>query len=93
MLSPAKRWGLHRTTVAEHLRRFGVEIRQRGVPAGKLDEAIQLYREGWSCWRLAKHYDYYRLADEHVRQLLEVSLSHSQHSPAMHPERGHGDGA
>jgi DNA-binding transcriptional ArsR family regulator len=36
---------------------------------------------------------YYRLADEHVRLLLEVSLSHSEHSPAMHPERGHGDGA
>jgi len=34
----------------------------------KLDEAIRLYREGWSCWRLAKHYD---CDDEPVRQTLK----------------------
>jgi hypothetical protein len=42
MLVLAKRWRLHRTTVAEHLRRAGVEIRQRGIPLEKLDEAIRL---------------------------------------------------
>jgi DNA-directed RNA polymerase specialized sigma24 family protein len=62
------RWELHRTTVAEHLRRAGVAVRQRGVPAEKLDEAMQLYREGWSCWRLAKRYD---CDEETVRQTLK----------------------
>lgn len=32
---------------------------------------------------------YYRLADSHVGMLLEVSLSHSRHTSAIHPERGH----
>lgn len=30
---------------------------------------------------------YYQLADAHVRMLLDVTLSHSEHSPALHPER------
>ena len=68
MLALAKRWGLHRTTVAEHLRRAGVGIRQRGIPAEKLNEAIRLYTEGWSCQRLAERYD---CDDETVRQTLK----------------------
>ena len=67
MLALGKKWGLHRTTVTEHLRRAGVAVRPRGIPAEKLDEAIRLYREGWSCWRLAKRYD---CAGETVRQTL-----------------------
>jgi hypothetical protein len=69
MLALARRWKLRRTTVAEHLKRAGVEVRQRGVPADKLDEAIRLYREGWSCRRLAKHYG---CDDETVRQTLKT---------------------
>jgi DNA-binding transcriptional ArsR family regulator len=30
---------------------------------------------------------YYRLEDAHVRMLLDVALSHTQHTTAMHPER------
>jgi hypothetical protein len=45
MLAVAKRWGLYRTTVAEHLPRAGVAVRRRCIPADKLDEAIRLYAE------------------------------------------------
>lgn len=31
---------------------------------------------------------YYRLADAHVRLLIDVAMSHTQHVEAMHPERG-----
>ena len=30
---------------------------------------------------------YYRLADAHVRMLLDLALTHTQHTQAMHPER------
>jgi ArsR family transcriptional regulator, lead/cadmium/zinc/bismuth-responsive transcriptional repressor len=30
---------------------------------------------------------YYRLEDTHVRMLLDVALTHSQHTRAVHPER------
>src|SRR5258708_40101408 len=30
---------------------------------------------------------YYRLEDAHVRLLLDVALTHSQHTRAVHPER------
>jgi DNA-binding transcriptional ArsR family regulator len=30
---------------------------------------------------------YYRLEDEHVRELLGLALSHAQHTHALHPER------
>jgi DNA-binding transcriptional ArsR family regulator len=33
---------------------------------------------------------YYRLADSHVRMLLEVSLSHSRHTTVSHPEHRRG---
>lgn len=36
---------------------------------------------------------YYRLADAHVRLLLDVALTHIGHAPAAsHPERDNGDG-
>jgi DNA-binding transcriptional ArsR family regulator len=31
---------------------------------------------------------YYRLEDAHVRMLLDLALAHSQHTQALHPERG-----
>ena len=64
----AARWGLHRTTVASHLRRAGVALRRQGVPADRLDEAVRLYAEGWSCQRLAERFD---CDDETVRQALK----------------------
>jgi hypothetical protein len=68
MLQLAKRWQLHRTTVAEHLRRAGVPIRQRGITEEQRGETIRLYREGWSCQRLAGRYG---CDDETVRQTLK----------------------
>lgn len=34
---------------------------------------------------------YYRLADAHVQMLLDVTMSHSRHTTAIHPERRHRD--
>ena len=66
----AKQWGLHRTTVAGHLRRAGVELRRQGIPAERLDEAVRLYGEGWSCQGLAERYG---CEDETVRQKLKAA--------------------
>jgi DNA-directed RNA polymerase specialized sigma24 family protein len=68
MLPLAQRWRLHRTTVAEHLRRAGISVRQRGIPAERLRDAVQLYHEGWSCQRLASHFG---CNAETVRQALK----------------------
>jgi hypothetical protein len=64
----AARWGLHRTTVAGHLRQAGVKLRRQGVPPERLGEAVRLYDEGWSCQRLAERYG---CDDETVRQALK----------------------
>ena len=37
--------------------------------------------------RRAGRMQYYRLADAHVRLLIDVAISHTQHTDAMHPER------
>ena len=63
----AARWRLHRTTVAEHLRRAGTELRRQGVPADRMDEAKRLYGQGLSLQRLAGRYD---CDDETVRKAL-----------------------
>lgn len=34
---------------------------------------------------------YYRLEDAHVRMLLDVALTHTQHTVAIHPEREDSD--
>lgn len=68
MLALAKRWCLHRTTVSKHLRRAGVAVRQRGIPPDRLDEAVRLYGNGWSCKRLAVLFE---CDDETVRQSLK----------------------
>ncbi len=64
----ATRWQLHRTTVAAHLRLSGVQLRRQGLPANRVDEAIRLYGEGWSCERLAERY---HCDDETIRQSLK----------------------
>jgi hypothetical protein len=66
----ADRWRVHRTTVAGHLRRGRVTLRRQGLPIERLDEAIGLYCEGWSCQRLAERYG---CDDETVRQALKRS--------------------
>ncbi len=67
MKTLATRWGVHRTTVAGHLRRGDVHLRRQGVPDDDLAEAARLYGEGWSCLRLADRYD---CAGETIRQAL-----------------------
>ena len=52
----AERWGVHRTTVAEHLRRAGVEQRWQGLSHAQLDEALRPYNDGRSLQRLAERY-------------------------------------
>lgn len=69
----ADRWRVHRTSVAAQLRRAGVELRRQGVPADVLDDAIRLYREGWSCARLGERYG---CDAETVRQALLTSGIH-----------------
>lgn len=38
--------------------------------------------------RRAGKMTFYRLADAHVRTLLDVAMSHTRHTEAIHPERG-----
>ncbi len=64
----AARWGVHRTTVADHLRRAGIELRRQGLSHEQLSEAARLYGEGWSLQRLAEHYG---CDDETVRTSLK----------------------
>jgi DNA-binding CsgD family transcriptional regulator len=42
----AARFGIHRTTVTQHLRRNGVTIRRRGLDDRQIQRAISLYRQG-----------------------------------------------
>ena len=65
----AKRYGVHRTTIANHLHENAVELRRQGITAVALPEVIQLYvAEGWPCQRLAEHFD---CDAETVRQALK----------------------
>jgi DNA-directed RNA polymerase specialized sigma24 family protein len=52
----AVRWQAHRTTVAAHPRRAGVELRRQGLSEEQVDEAARLYGEGWSLQRLADRF-------------------------------------
>ncbi len=52
----AVRWGLHRSTVAGHLKRVGVALRRQGLSGEQLAEAVRLYGEGWSLQRLGERY-------------------------------------
>src|SRR4029453_10377909 len=63
MQTLAQRW-----TVTAHSHRAGIAVRQRGIPAERLDEVIRLYGEGWSCQRLAERYG---CDGETVRQALK----------------------
>ncbi len=53
----AGRWGVHRTTVAGHLRRDGTELRRQGLSDQQLGEAMRLYGNAWSLQRLAERYE------------------------------------
>ena len=61
-----ERWGVHRTTVAGHLRRADVELRRQGLTDTQACEAVRLYVEGSSLQRLAEQYG---CDDETVRNM------------------------
>jgi hypothetical protein len=46
------RFGIHRLTVTELLRRHGVELRRVGLSQAEIEAATRLYRQGWSLARL-----------------------------------------
>src|SRR5215207_6121855 len=56
-------WHLHRTTVAEHLRRAGVRSAS-AESRGPTRRSYRLYSDGWSCSRFAE----YSWDDETARQ-------------------------
>ena len=64
----AARWGLHRTTVAAHLSRARVTLRQQGISADRIADAVRMYGEVWSCQRLAERF---HCDDETVRKSLK----------------------
>ena len=66
----ATRWGMHRTTVAGHLRKAGVSLRRQSIPSDRMSEAVRLYADGWSCMRLGERYG---CDAETVRQALRQS--------------------
>jgi hypothetical protein len=45
-------FGVHRTTVTQHLQRNGVPLRRRGLDDPQIDQAVHLYRQGWSLARI-----------------------------------------
>ena len=47
----AERFKIHRVTVSEHLHRQGVRMRRRSLEEWQIDEAAQLYEQGWSLAR------------------------------------------
>ncbi|MHB1474983.1 MAG: hypothetical protein ACYCV4_15450 [Dermatophilaceae bacterium] len=42
----AKHYGIHRSTVSAILKRHGVSIRQSGLSAKQMQQAVQLYAQG-----------------------------------------------
>ena len=61
----AKAYELHRTTVARHVARAG---KTRPVMTeAQIDEAVALYREGWTLHNVGQHL---RVADQTIRRVL-----------------------
>ncbi len=51
------RFGIDRRTVSAILHQFDVPMRRRGLSPTQVDEAIRLYRLGWSLARVGEHLD------------------------------------
>jgi len=52
----AKRWDVHRSTIATHLKRAGICLRRKGLSEAQVIKSIELYAKGWSCQRLAEQF-------------------------------------
>lgn len=53
MRALALSYGVHRGTVADHVRRAGVVLRTKGLLDMQVDDAVRLYAEGWSLVKIA----------------------------------------
>jgi hypothetical protein len=47
-------FGITRQTVSALLKRHGAQIRKRGLTGDEIDEAVRLYKQGWSLTRIAQ---------------------------------------
>jgi transposase len=65
----ADRFGIHRTTVTQHLHRNSVAIRQRGLDDHQVDHAIRLYQQGLSLVRVGARLDVHA---ETIRRALRA---------------------
>ncbi len=74
----AHSFGVHRTTVSEHLRRLGIPLRRQGLADGDLAQAISLYAAGWSLTRLGERFG---CDAETVRQAF-IQAGIARRSPA-----------
>lgn len=52
----AERYGIHRVTVSEHLRRRNVPARIKGLLPSEVEESAVLYEEGYSLASIGKHF-------------------------------------
>jgi predicted DNA-binding protein (UPF0251 family) len=52
----AVRFQINVTTVVAHLKRQGVKLRQRGLTQTQIEEAVQLYVDGWSLTKVGNHF-------------------------------------
>lgn len=52
----AKKFGINRRTVSTILRRNGIPTRYRRLSSEQVDDAVRLYRAGWSLARIGEHF-------------------------------------
>lgn len=84
----AVEFDLDRKTVSAVLRREGVELRPRGLSPEQIDQAVQLYEQGWSLVRVGEKFKVtantvqarlrereVRMRDPHGRELGELDCS------------------
>jgi lambda repressor-like predicted transcriptional regulator len=56
MGEPAARFGVHKHTITQCLKRLGVPLQRPGLRDDDVDEAAQLYTDGWSLVGLGEKY-------------------------------------
>ncbi|GGN19871.1 hypothetical protein GCM10011609_71180 [Lentzea pudingi] len=63
----AEKYGIHRITIGRHLRAQGIDTTAPALSEDQMMEAAQLYADGWSCKKIAKHFG---VGAETVRERL-----------------------
>lgn len=53
----AAEFKIHRSTVSEHLKRQGIDMRGQGLTRDQVREAAELYRNDWSLSRLGDRFE------------------------------------